>query len=100
MADLEIKDEAGDETPEIAARMPAVLELDAGRHFWCVCGRSTRQPFCDGSHKGTSFRPMRFDLDEPKRVALCQCKHTAGPPYCDGAHKDLPVEADGGDESE
>jgi CDGSH-type Zn-finger protein len=75
--------------PEIPDRIPAVLELEEGRYFWCVCGRSADQPFCDGSHKGTDFRPLRFEVDEKRRVALCQCKHTDRPPFCDGSHKSL-----------
>ena len=77
------------EKPEIADRIPVVLELEEGQYFWCVCGRSADQPFCDGSHKGTDFRPLGFEVDEKRRVALCQCKHTAGPPFCDGSHKSL-----------
>ena len=79
--------------PKIAERKPAVLELAAGTHAWCACGESKKQPFCDGSHKTTSFRPLVFTLTEAKKVALCQCKHTANAPYCDGAHKSLPPEA-------
>lgn len=75
--------------PEIAAKVPAVLELAAGDHFWCTCGRSAKQPFCDGKHKGTEFKPMKFTLEEDKKVALCQCKRTAGPPFCDGSHSKL-----------
>jgi len=79
--------------PKIAERRPAVLELAAGTHAWCACGESKNQPFCDGSHKPTAFRPLVFTLAEPKKVALCQCKRTGGPPYCDGTHKSLPPEA-------
>ncbi len=75
--------------PKIAATRPAVLELEPGTYFWCECGRSEKQPFCDGSHAGTEFTPLKVELDEKKRVALCQCKHTANPPYCDGAHAQL-----------
>jgi len=75
--------------PIIANRLPAVLELEQGEYFWCVCGRSRDQPFCDGSHKGTDFRPLRFEVDEKKRVALCQCKFTGQSPFCDGSHKHL-----------
>ena len=75
--------------PVIADRLPAVLELEAGTYYWCSCGRSSKQPFCDGSHSGTDFAPLELELEEPKRFALCKCKHTAKPPYCDGTHAGL-----------
>ena len=75
--------------PVIAAKMPAVLELEKGTYYWCACGRSQNQPFCDGSHAGTGFEPVRYELEEDRRVALCQCKHTANSPLCDGQHKHL-----------
>lgn len=75
--------------PRAAAKAPAVLDLEPGTYFWCACGRSAKQPFCDGSHKGTEFSPTKVVLEEKKRVALCLCKRTAGPPYCDGTHKRL-----------
>ena len=73
--------------PLIALKTPTVTDLDAGTYYWCACGRSSNQPFCDGSHAGTSFQPVEIKLDEKKRVALCNCKQTAKGPYCDGAHK-------------
>ena len=76
--------------PTIAARRPAIVELEKGkRYFWCRCGRSQNQPYCDGSHTGTSFTPLAFDVDETQRYALCQCKKTGNGPYCDGTHQNI-----------
>ena len=73
--------------PRIADVRPAVLELEAGKHAYCTCGLSAKQPFCDGGHAGTDFKPSIFEMAEPGRVALCQCKMTKEAPYCDGVHK-------------
>jgi CDGSH iron-sulfur domain-containing protein 3 len=73
----------------IASTSPTVLELDAGTHYWCACGQSDKQPFCDGSHRGTGFAPVAFTLEAKKRVALCNCKQTGNGPFCDGAHSKL-----------
>jgi CDGSH iron-sulfur domain-containing protein 3 len=75
--------------PIIADKKPAVLELEAGTYYWCTCGQSKNQPFCDGGHKGSEFTPQVFELTEKKRVALCQCKYTANSPFCDGVHSKL-----------
>ena len=61
----------------------------AGTYVWCTCGRSQKQPFCDGSHRHTKFSPFKFTLTEDQTVSLCQCKHTLTPPYCDGTHNKL-----------
>jgi len=75
--------------PVVAETAPAIVELEAGTYYWCRCGRSQNQPFCDGAHAGTEFSPLKFELPDSKRVALCQCKHTDNEPYCDGAHATL-----------
>lgn len=76
-------------TPNIAAKTPAVVTLDAGTYYWCCCGLSKKQPFCDGAHKQTSYLPLKMELSEQKKVALCQCKQTGDAPYCDGSHSKL-----------
>lgn len=76
--------------PVCAKKFPAVLDLEPGTYHWCSCGRSMTQPFCDGSHAGTDFTPVKFTLDKPMRLALCQCKRTGHALKCDGTHKLLP----------
>jgi len=74
--------------PTIAARQPAEVTLEAGEtYFWCSCGLSGNQPFCDGAHAGTSFSPVRFTPENTDTYYLCQCKLTDESPSCDGAHK-------------
>ena len=76
--------------PTIAAKQPIPVELEAGKpYFWCTCGESTNQPFCDGSHKGGEFTPQKITVEESKTYYMCQCKHTANPGFCDGKHKNL-----------
>lgn len=76
--------------PVIAGRKPVGVELNANEeYYWCSCGRSQSQPFCDGSHAGTEFTPLAFKPDESGEAYLCLCKHTSNPPYCDGSHARL-----------
>lgn len=75
---------------KVAALVPSVQELKEGEEYWwCTCGRSKNQPFCDGSHEGTGFEPKSFKVDKTRRYGLCQCKHTDNGPFCDGSHKKL-----------
>ena len=63
------------------------LEVEEGKsYFWCSCGKSLKQPFCDGSHKGTTFKPFVFKADQSKKVFFCTCKQTNDKPMCDGSH--------------
>ena len=76
--------------PVIAKKGPYVVELEADKdYYWCSCGRSENQPFCDGSHKGTIFEPVKFSVDEEKKYGLCGCKHTKNKPFCDREHSKL-----------
>jgi CDGSH-type Zn-finger protein len=63
------------------------VDVEADKEYWwCSCGRSQTQPFCDGSHKGTEFRPKTFKVSAPLTLYLCGCKRTTDAPYCDGTH--------------
>jgi CDGSH-type Zn-finger protein/mannose-6-phosphate isomerase-like protein (cupin superfamily) len=87
--------------PLVAKQGPYFVELKAGRtYFWCACGRSARQPFCDGSHAGTGFTPMKFIAREDREAVLCGCKHTRAGPFCDGTHNNLSATYKEADEQE
>jgi CDGSH iron-sulfur domain-containing protein 3 len=76
--------------PQIAQRGPYPVEVEESKtYLWCACGRSANQPFCDGSHKGTGFTPVKFQATESTTVYFCGCKHSADRPFCDGTHAGL-----------
>ena len=69
---------------------PIEVKLESGKdYYWCTCGRSKSQPFCDGSHKNTEFTPKKFNVNESKTAWLCTCKKTGNAPFCDGTHLKL-----------
>ena len=72
---------------ERASKAPIDVAVESGKtYWWCACGRSQTQPFCDGSHKGTSFSPLRYRATETGTKRFCVCKQTGNPPFCDGSH--------------
>jgi CDGSH iron-sulfur domain-containing protein 3 len=76
--------------PNIAQKAPFPIEVEAGKSYlWCACGNSKRQPFCDGSHKGSEFSPVKWTAEATSRKFFCGCKHTHGQPFCDGTHKGI-----------
>lgn len=75
--------------PKIYQKSPIVKEEKAGIYYWCACGQSANQPFCDGSHKGSSFSPLKVVVSEDKKIAWCACKNTNTAAFCDGTHKSL-----------
>jgi len=75
---------------QVGGTTPIVMDVEAGKdYWWCSCGQSKNQPFCDGSHKGSTFSPMKWTAGESRKVAFCTCKQTGKSPICDGTHKAL-----------
>jgi CDGSH iron-sulfur domain-containing protein 3 len=73
-----------------AQNAPYGVNIESGRdYWWCACGRSSRQPFCDGSHKSVGLTPIKFSATETKQAWLCGCKSSANKPFCDGSHKSI-----------
>ena len=78
------------DTPNIAQKAPFPVEVTEGKiYFWCACGKSSKQPFCDGSHKGSSIEPIKYTAQATKKLFFCGCKQSAKAPLCDGSHSKL-----------
>ena len=76
--------------PVVAQKAPYAVEVEEGKkYFWCACGKSQNQPFCDGAHQGGDFTPYSYTAEASRTLYFCGCKHTAGVPLCDGSHNAL-----------
>lgn len=78
------------ETAHIAQKSPYAIDVEAGKsYWWCSCGKSAKQPFCDGSHQGSGFTPIEYKAEESKTAYFCGCKHGNNGVLCDGSHQKL-----------
>jgi CDGSH iron-sulfur domain-containing protein 3 len=75
--------------PTVVQKCPYVVEEEPKKIWWCSCGESKTQPYCDGAHKGSEFSPVLHEVEAKKKVAWCGCKKTGTPPFCDGSHSKL-----------
>ena len=75
--------------PVCAKQGAYLVDLEPGVYYWCACGRSQKQPFCDGAHKGTDFEPVKLSVTEKSTLYLCGCKRSGNKPMCDGTHNKL-----------
>ncbi len=75
--------------PIMAGKVPKMMEMQPGEYFWCACGKSSTQPFCDGTHAGSGIIPVRTLIEEKKQVFWCMCRKSKDKPFCDGTHKKL-----------
>jgi CDGSH-type Zn-finger protein len=75
--------------PVCVQKSPFAVEVEPGDYYWCACGRSKNQPYCDGSHAGTGIEPVKFTITEKETKYLCGCKASKHAPFCDGTHKEL-----------
>jgi CDGSH iron-sulfur domain-containing protein 3 len=76
--------------PEIAQKAPYAVNVEAGKsYWWCSCGKSKSQPFCDGAHQGSEYSPVEYKAKQTTTIYFCGCKHGKNGPLCDGSHKNL-----------
>jgi CDGSH-type Zn-finger protein len=76
--------------PTVAQQAPYAVDVEAGKtYWWCACGNSRKQPFCDGSHKAGPYLPLEYKAEAAVKLYFCGCKHSANKPLCDGSHKKL-----------
>jgi CDGSH iron-sulfur domain-containing protein 3 len=87
---VEQKEEKTMAEPVVAKRHAYIIVESPGERWWCACGRSKSQPYCDGSHDGTGIKPIPLVIEEARKVAWCGCKQTRNPPCCDGSHSMVP----------